>query len=106
MHIRTLMPVLARTLIVNLLTPLSTVNELPELCAAHLSEKEINFCILLQVLLASKVGLERSMADLEAIKTQLEDVAKTVAAQTLSVTPSPPKPEVLTFKNTPYVVCR
>jgi hypothetical protein len=44
--------------------------------------------------LASKVGLERSMADLEAIKTQLEDVAKTVAAQTLSATPSPPKPEV------------
>lgn len=34
------------------------------------------------------------MADLEAIKTQLEDVAKSVAAQIQSVTPSPPKPEV------------
>jgi hypothetical protein len=51
-------------------------------------------CILLQVLLASKLGLERSMADLEAIKTQLEDVAKSVAAQAQSIAPSPPKPEV------------
>jgi hypothetical protein len=100
MHINASMPVPVRIFIVTLLTPLSTVNELPELRAAHVSEKEINLCILLQVLLASKVGLERSMADLEAIKTQLEDVAKTVAAQTLSVTPSPPKAEVLTSKNT------
>ena len=34
------------------------------------------------------------MADLEAIKTQLEDVAKSVAAQAQSIAPSPPKPEV------------
>jgi hypothetical protein len=35
----------------------------------------------LQVLLASKLGLERSLADVEAIKSQLEEVAKFVATQ-------------------------
>ena len=49
----------------------------------HVNESDhfINVTRLCKVLLASKLGLERSLADVETIKSQLEEVAKLVAAQ-------------------------